>query len=90
MDLKPGDRVRWNSPNLIDLKLDDKVQWTSQNGLPAGEGKVKGLASVPLAVLGRNVIIEVDDPVILQQLRDGGYPFTHITQFEVHLTKVKA
>ena len=74
----------------MDLKMNDVVSWEEKSGLPAGSGKVKGFSSTPMALLGRGVIIEIKDPVLLRKLEGVDYHFTNVVIFESGLTKVGA
>jgi len=65
------------------FKQGERVKWTGLTGIPAGSGRVCGVAITEQLILGRGYIIEFDTPI-------PSYRYTHGLVFEVHLTKVVA
>jgi hypothetical protein len=67
---------------LLELAQGDVVEW--KIGDITGRGRVCGMASTPISILGRNVILEIE----YFNMETPDYPFTHFAMFEAYLTKV--
>ena len=66
-----------------EMKQDQKV--TFDNGVVKGTGKIVGVATNSLPVIGRTYIVEPDQPI-----KNETYNYSHIAMQEIYIKKVEA
>lgn len=64
------------------FREDQHVKWSEPSGLPAGAGRIRGIATAEQAVIGRSYIICPDVPL-------KNWAYSHIVVFECHLQLVE-
>jgi hypothetical protein len=67
---------------LPTLSQNDKVEF--DNGVIKGTGKICGIASESVAVIGKGYIVQPDEPI-----KNETYEYSHVVIHEVHLNPIK-